>query len=217
MFAAFRIGGNFSIHFCTNNISFSLMPQDYLSIVGPSGVGKSTLLHVIGGLEPPTKGKVIFNRADVYQMGDRRLALWRNKNIGFIFQAYHLIEELNVVENVSIASWAGGLKSSFKRVKELLEYLDIDKRKSFFPSQLSGGEKQKVAIARALVNEPDIILCDEPTGNLDKDSLQKVMELLNKLNVERKKTIVLVTHNWELAKRAKRTLCIKGGVLTCAG
>jgi putative ABC transport system ATP-binding protein len=191
-------------------ISFCVYPCDYLSIVGPSGAGKSTLLHLIGGLDSPTEGTVLFKGEDIYKMDEKRRAFWRNKNIGFIFQFYHLIEELNVLDNILVASFEDR-KSSFKKAQELLKYLGIEERKNFFPSQLSGGEKQKVAIARALINEPDLILCDEPTGNLDKESQEKVILLLKRLNEEKKKTIILVTHNLELAKRAKRTIFIKNG------
>lgn len=194
-------------------ISFSLREEDYLAIVGPSGAGKSTLLHIMGGLDIPTKGKVLFKEKDIYQKKDKSLASWRNKSIGFVFQFYHLIEELNVLENIAIAAHMRLGKSSFKKSEELLKYLGIAERGSFFPSQLSGGEKQKVAIARALINEPDIILCDEPTGNLDKDSQDRVVELIERLNKEKKKTIVLVTHNLELAKRAKRMITLKSGEL----
>ncbi|MDP2924496.1 MAG: ABC transporter ATP-binding protein [Candidatus Omnitrophota bacterium] len=193
------------------NILLSLVEEDYLAIVGPSGAGKSTLLHIMGGLDIPSEGKVLFRSSDIYQKKDKELSLWRNKTIGFVFQFYHLIEELNVLENIAIAASLKERKFSLKKAQELLEYLNIDNRKNFFPSQLSGGEKQKVAIARALANDPEIVLCDEPTGNLDKDSQDKVVELLERLNKEKKKTIVLVTHNLELARRAKRIVFIKGG------
>ncbi|HIE36117.1 MAG TPA: ABC transporter ATP-binding protein [Candidatus Omnitrophica bacterium] len=192
------------------DVSFSVYLCDYLSIVGPSGAGKSTLLHLIGGIDTPTQGTILFKGEDIYKMNRKRRALWRNKNIGFIFQFYHLIEELNVLDNILVASFEDR-KFSFKKAQELLKYLGIKERENFFPSQLSGGEKQKVAIARALINEPDLILCDEPTGNLDKESQERVMELLRKLNEEKKKTIVLVTHNLELAERAKRMVFIKNG------
>jgi len=195
------------------DVSLTISAGDFLSIVGPSGTGKSTFLHIIGGLEFPTKGKVLFKQRDLYKMRDRELAQWRNKAVGFVFQFYHLIEELSVIENVAIAFFIGRRKFSFKKAQELLEYLGIEKRKDFFPSQLSGGEKQKVAIARALVNNPDIILCDEPTGNLDKDSQDKIIQLLSMLNKDQNKTVVLVTHNLELAKQAKRMLRLKDGKL----
>lgn len=196
-----------------NNVSIGLSNQDYLAIIGPSGAGKSTLLHIIGGLDVPTRGKVTCHDKDIYLMKEKERASWRNKRVGFVFQFYHLIEELNVLENVAISVFGEFRKSAFKKAESLLEYLDIAGRKNFFPSQLSGGEKQKVALARALINEPEIILCDEPTGNLDKYSQDKVIELLEKLNKERGKTIVIVTHNLELAKRAKRTITLKSGEL----
>jgi len=193
------------------NISLSVYAQDYLAIVGPSGAGKSTLLHIMGGLEPPTKGKVFFIEKSLYKMKDRELSLWRTKSAGFVFQFYHLIEELSVLENVAIAASREGRKYSFKKARELLKYLGLEDKQEAFPSQLSGGQKQRVAIARALVNEPEILFCDEPTGNLDKESQEKIAGLLENLNKVKKKTIVLVTHNLELAKQAKRILFIEGG------
>ncbi len=193
------------------NISLSVYAQDYLAIVGPSGAGKSTLLHIMGGLEPPTKGKVFFIEKSLYKMKDRELSLWRTKSAGFVFQFYHLIEELSVLENVAIAASREGRKYSFKKARELLKYLGLEDKQEAFPSQLSGGQKQRVAIARALVNEPEILFCDEPTGNLDKESQEKIAGLLENLNKVKKKTIVLVTHNLDLAKQAKRILFIEGG------
>lgn len=195
------------------DISLSLEAGDYYAIVGPSGAGKSTLLHIMGGLDRPTNGGVSFKGKNLYKMRDKELALWRNKTVGFVFQFYHLIEELNVLENITIAAFRQKRKSSLKRAQELLQYLGIAQRLGFFPSQLSGGEKQKVALARALINDPEVILCDEPTGNLDKDSQTKVVELLSKLNNEMKKTIVLVTHNLDLAKEAKEVVFIEGGYI----
>lgn len=200
--------------FAVKDVSLSLKEEDWIAIVGPSGAGKSTLLHIIGGLEIPTKGEVIFNNKSIYKMKDKALSLWRNSRVGFVFQFFHLIEELSVLENVAVASFEElNRKSSLKKAQELLKYLGIEERESFSPSQLSGGEKQKVAIARALINDPQIILCDEPTGNLDKDSQTKVIELLEELNKEKKKTIVLVTHNLELAKRAKKVVLMETGEL----
>ena len=193
------------------NVSIDLHAQDYLAIIGPSGAGKSTLLHIMGGLDIPTTGRVVSHEKDIYSMRESERASWRNSKVGFVFQFYHLIEELNVLENVALSAFSEFRKSAFKKAESLLEYLDITGRKNFFPSQLSGGEKQKVALARALINEPEIILCDEPTGNLDKYSQDKVIELLEKLNKEKGKTIVIVTHNLELAKRAKRTITLKSG------
>ncbi|MCK9614899.1 MAG: ABC transporter ATP-binding protein [Candidatus Omnitrophica bacterium] len=197
--------------FALKNISLRIDTKDYLAIVGPSGAGKSTLLHIIGGLDEPSGGCVTYKGRDVYAMGEKERALWRNQSVGFVFQFYHLIEELNVLENVAIGSFVRLRKSAFKTAQTLLEYLNIEERKNFFPSQLSGGERQKVALARALINDPEIVLCDEPTGNLDKDSQDKVVELLERLNTEKQKTVILVTHNLELAKRAKRMITLKSG------
>ncbi|MEI8348572.1 MAG: ABC transporter ATP-binding protein [Candidatus Omnitrophota bacterium] len=194
-----------------SRVSLSIDEGDYLAIVGPSGAGKSTLLHIMGGLDTPTEGQVLFESGDIYRMSDTQRAHWRNKTIGFVFQFYHLIEELSVEENILLTASFVARKTSFKKLQELLKYLNMAPRKNFFPSQLSGGEKQKVAIARALINEPRMVFCDEPTGNLDKDSQDKVVGLLEELNREKKKTIVLVTHNLELAKRAKRTVFIRSG------
>ena len=194
-----------------DDVTFSVGRGEYCALVGPSGAGKSTFLHIMGGLDRPTKGEVTFSDKDMYKMSDKELASWRNATVGFVFQFYHLIEELNVLENIAIASFKHGIKSAFKRVNELLQYLGISERAHFFPSQLSGGEKQRVAIARALINDPEVVLCDEPTGNLDADSRAKVTELLDTLNKEMGKTIILVTHNLELAKKANKVLFIEAG------
>lgn len=197
-----------------NNVSISIQSGDYISIVGPSGAGKSTLLHILGGLEPSTKGRVLFQGEDIYKYKDKTLSLWRSRHVGFVFQFYHLIEELNVLENVTLASTLAKGNYSLKAIRELLKYLGIEGKREAFPSQLSGGERQKVAFARALANDPDIVLCDEPTGNLDHDSQDKIVVLLDQLNREKKKTIILVTHNLELAKRAEKTVTIKDGKLS---
>lgn len=196
-----------------HNVSLSIYPGDYISIVGPSGAGKSTFLHILGGLESPSKGKMLFKKENIYKFKDKRLSLWRSQHVGFVFQFYHLIEELNVLENISLASILAKGNYSLKTIQELLKYLGIENKSKFFPSQLSGGERQKVAFARALAKDPEVILCDEPTGNLDRESQDKIVVLLDKLNQEKNKTIILVTHNLELAKRAKKTVAIKDGEL----
>ena len=194
-----------------DGVSLSFYSGDYLAVVGPSGAGKSTLLHTLGGLDYPTAGRVFFKGRDVYKMSDKELSLWRNRHIGFVFQFYHLIEELNILENITLALNLNKKKYSLKIIEELLKYLGIADRMKAFPSQLSGGQKQRVAFARALVSDPEVILCDEPTGNLDKDSQDKIVTLLDKLNKEKNIAIVLVTHNLELAKRAKRIMFIEDG------
>ena len=204
------VNGTESIH-ALREVSISLNSGDYLAIVGPSGAGKSTLLHSLGGLDSPTRGQILFKGRDIYKMKDKELSIWRNKHIGFVFQFYHLIEELNVLENITLALDLNRRKYSLKTTEDLLKYLGIEDKKKAFPSQLSGGQKQRVALARALVNDPEVILCDEPTGNLDKDSQEKVITLFDRLNREKNKTIILVTHNLELAKCAKEKVFIKDG------
>jgi len=197
------------------NVSFHVRRGDYLAIVGPSGAGKSTLLHIMGGLDKPTRGNVFFEGRDLYRWTDREISFWRNKCVGFVFQFYHLIEELNVIENIILPARINKAKTKkiFKKAQELLEYLQIEERRDFFPFQLSGGERQKVAIARALINEPEIIFCDEPTGNVDTDSAEKIIDLIANLNRDRKITVIVVTHNRELAKNAQKVLMMKGGEL----
>jgi ABC-type lipoprotein export system ATPase subunit len=194
-------------------ISLDIVEGEFLSIVGPSGAGKSTLLHILGGLDAPSKGKVFFQESDVYRLNDKRISSLRNQHIGFVFQFYHLIEELTVLENAALPALLvrKERKTSFTRAQKLLEYLGILDKKRSLPHQLSGGEKQKTAIARALINEPQVILCDEPTGNLDSDSAQSVLELLKRLNKENGKTIVMVTHNSELSRKADRVIKLKDG------
>ncbi|MBD3246276.1 MAG: ATP-binding cassette domain-containing protein [Candidatus Omnitrophica bacterium] len=194
-----------------HNVSLRIEEGDYVSIVGPSGAGKSTLLHAIGGLEPPTGGEVLWKGKDVYRLRQKQRARWRRRSVGYVFQFYHLIDELRVRENVALPRFLKHRKSSFKKAAKLLEYLDILPRQRFFPFQLSGGEKQKVAFARALVNEPELILCDEPTGNLDRESREKITALLDRLNRELGKTVILVTHNHELAQKAARILYLEEG------
>ena len=169
--------------YALKELSLSLDSGDYLAIVGPSGAGKSTLLHSLGGLDSPSGGQILFKGRNIYKMKDKELSIWRNKHIGFVFQFYHLIEELNVLENITLALNLNRQKYSLKTIEDLLKYLGIEDRKKAFPSQLSGGQKQRVALARALVNDPEVILCDEPTGNLDKESQEKVVTLFDRLNL----------------------------------
>lgn len=190
---------------------------DFLSIIGPSGAGKSTLLHIAAGLDQPSCGEVFFQGRSIYKLKDKELSGLRNRSFGFVFQFYHLIEELDVLENILIACFQQKREYALKKAKELLKYLGLTQRERFFPSQLSGGEKQKTALARALINEGEVVFCDEPTGNLDHVSQDIVIGLLNELNTQKNKTIILVTHNRELAKKAKRTLEIRDGQLNREG
>ena len=206
---------NSSIHkvAALKDINLSLSQGQYLAIAGPSGAGKSTLLHIMGGLDSPSEGEVLYRGKNIFKQNDRKISLFRSIHVGFVFQFYHLIQELNILENVALPSFLIGekRKTSFKKAQKLLEYLGIGRKLRSFPSELSGGEKQKTAIARALINEPEAIFCDEPTGNLDSASASRVLELLELLNREKKKTVVIVTHNWELAKKADKIIQIKDG------
>jgi len=188
---------------------------EFVAIVGPSGSGKSTLLHILGGLEKPTRGQVFFDGDDIYRKGDHALSAWRNETVGFVFQFYHLLGELTVAENVALPALLKGRsrKSALKKSRELLQYLGISEKKNSFPSQLSGGQKQKVAFARALINDPDILFCDEPTGNLDGESAEKVMAFLSDWHRKKQKTVIMVTHNRELAREAGRLLHLRDGRL----
>ncbi|MCF7886800.1 MAG: ABC transporter ATP-binding protein [Candidatus Omnitrophica bacterium] len=194
-------------------INLSVEKGDFLSIVGPSAAGKSTLLHCIGGILAPDKGEILYKSKNIYKQREAYVANWRNKNVGFVFQFYYLIEELNVLENIALAGFRAKKKYSFQRAHKLLEYFELKERSNFYPSQLSGGQKQKVAIARALMNKPDLLLCDEPTGNLDHNSQEKIETLLKKINKEDETTVVLVTHNIKLAEVAKRVLFLEAGRL----
>lgn len=205
-------GSNFKVN-ALADVSFSLREGDFLAVVGPSGSGKSTLLHVLGGILLPDKGEVFYQGKSVYRQKEKQLAFWRNRNIGFVFQFYHLIEELNVWENITLAALSQNKKSALRRARQLLEYLGLENRANFYPSQLSGGQKQKAAVARALINCPSLLFCDEPTGNLDKEAQEKIKQLLIQINEKEKATVVLVTHNLELAKAAKKVIAIESGRL----
>jgi ABC-type lipoprotein export system ATPase subunit len=208
-----RYGQGDDFIYAVKNINLEITRGDYLSIVGPSGAGKSTLLHIIGGIDFPNSGDVLFQGQSILKMKKRKANYWRNKNIGFVFQFYHLIEELNVVENVALPCYlfTGNRKKSFKKAEELLKYLGIEEKYSCFPSQLSGGQQQKVAIARALINKPQVLLCDEPTGNLDHDSQTIVVDLLESFQQYQGTTLIVATHNQELAQRAGSKLHLEAG------
>ncbi|MDD5043983.1 MAG: ABC transporter ATP-binding protein [Candidatus Omnitrophica bacterium] len=198
-------------------ISFKVRHGEIVSIVGPSGAGKSTLLHILGGLDKPTQGAVSLGGSDIYRLADKELALIRNEKIGFVFQFYHLFSEFNVLENILLPAMCSRAKIKGTGLEEkaetLLKHVGLEKRKTHLPSELSGGEQQRVAIARALINSPEILFCDEPTGNLDSKTGNEVVEMLKKLNKENNMTIVLVTHNEEVAKIAGTRLYLKDGLL----
>lgn len=193
------------------NISFSIQKGEFVAIVGASGSGKSTLLHLIGGVDRPTSGKVFIDGKGIYQMNDDNLAIFRRRQVGLIYQFYNLIPILNVEENITLPCDLDGKKVNRQKLNELLKTLGLEERKNHLPNELSGGQQQRVAIGRALINSPSIILADEPTGNLDSKAGEKIVNLLKKSNKEYNQTIIMITHNIEIAKIADRIIKIEDG------
>ena len=189
-------------------VNLDVIKGEFVSIMGPSGCGKSTLLNIMGLLDAPSSGKIEINGTSVESMKDKELAAFRNKTLGFVFQSFHLINSLNVIDNVELPLLYRKMaaKERTRLAKEVLERVGLSHRMRHMPTQLSGGQCQRVAIARAIVGNPEIILADEPTGNLDSKMGAEVMELLHKLNKEDGRTIVMVTHNEEQAKQTSRTI-----------
>lgn len=198
------------------NINFAVGEGEFLVIQGPSGAGKSTLLHILGGLDNPTSGKVYFQGDNVYGLDENSRANLRNRKIGFVFQFFHLLPELNALENVllpsTLRSW-WDRKKNLDHAKEFLGRLGLSGRLNHRPQALSGGEQQRVAIARALINRPQLLLCDEPTGNLDSENGKNILKLLVELNQEQKITIIMVTHDKDIAASAGKVLHLKDGIL----
>ena len=190
------------------NVNLDVIKGEFVSIMGPSGCGKSTLLNIMGLLDAPSSGKIEINGTSVESMKDKELAAFRNKTLGFVFQSFHLINSLNVIDNVELPLLYRKMaaKERTRLAKEVLERVGLSHRMRHMPTQLSGGQCPRVAIARAIVGNPEIILADEPTGNLDSKMGAEVMELLHKLNKEDGRTIVMVTHNEEQAKQTSRTI-----------
>ena len=190
------------------NVNLDVIKGEFVSIMGPSGCGKSTLLNIMGLLDAPSSGKIEINGTSVESMKDKELAAFRNKTLGFVFQSFHLINSLNVIDNVELPLLYRKMaaKERTRLAKEVLERVGLSHRMRHMPTQRSGGQCQRVAIARAIVGNPEIILADEPTGNLDSKMGAEVMELLHKLNKEDGRTIVMVTHNEEQAKQTSRTI-----------
>ena len=190
------------------NVNLDVAKGEFVSIMGPSGCGKSTLLNIMGLLDAPSSGKIEINGTSVESMKDKELAAFRNKTLGFVFQSFHLINSLNVIDNVDLPLLYRKMaaKERTRLAKEVLDRVGLSHRMRHMPTQLSGGQCQRVAIARAIVGNPEIILADEPTGNLDSKMGAEVMELLHKLNKEDGRTIVMVTHNEEQAKQTSRTI-----------
>jgi putative ABC transport system ATP-binding protein len=198
------------------DVNLEINAGEFVAIVGPSGCGKSTLLHVMAGLEQPTAGRILLDGVDVTLISERDLPKVRMQKIGFVFQAFLLIEDLTAFENVQSVLWPSVDHTKEKQEEKALEVLrevDMLERRDHFPRQMSGGEQQRIAIARALVNDPPILFCDEPTGNLDSKTGENIMKIIAQLNREKNMTVVLVTHNEDLVKFAKRTLRMKDGVI----
>lgn len=197
------------------NISVNIEENKISVIVGASGAGKSTLLHLLGGLDRPDEGKVLYEQKNIFEFNDDKLAKFRNENMGFVFQFHHLLPEFTAIENISIPQMINGknLKTSLKDSKRLLEVVGLAQREDHKPAELSGGEQQRVAVARALANNPKIIFADEPTGNLDSVNSESIHKLLFDLRDNLKKTFVIVTHNPELMKLADVIFEIKDGVI----
>lgn len=194
-----------------DDISFQIEEGEFIAIIGPSGSGKSTLLHSIAGLEKPTSGKVYFYDKDIYKMSKKELTILRRQKIGIIYQFYNLIPTLNVEENITLPIELDRKKIDTKKLDEIIKFLGLEKRKKHLPNELSGGQQQKVAIGRALMINPTIILADEPTGNLDSKSSEEIMQVLKKANKDYKQTIIMITHNLEIAKMADRIIKIEDG------
>lgn len=194
-----------------DDVSFEIEEGEFVAIIGPSGSGKTTLLHTIAGLEKPTSGKVYFYDKSIYEMNKRDLTILRRQKIGIIYQFYNLIPTLNVEENITLPVELDKQKVDKKKLKEITTFLGIDNRRKHLPNEISGGQQQKVAIGRALMINPTIILADELTGNLDTKSSNEIIQLLKKTNKEYKQTIIMITHNLEIAKQADRIIQIEDG------
>jgi lipoprotein-releasing system ATP-binding protein len=197
-------------------IDLHIAKKEIVSIVGASGAGKSTLLHIIGTLDKADRGQLFIDGTEVNKLNDTALAAFRNRKIGFVFQFHHLLPEFTAIENICIPAYIAGIgkKEATEKAMKLLEYLNLTERKDHKPSQLSGGEQQRIAVARALINDPAVVLADEPSGNLDSKSAQELHKLFFRLRDEMGHTFVIVTHNPELAAMSDRTITIKDGVIS---
>ena len=194
-----------------DDVSFSIEKGEFVAIVGASGSGKSTLLHLIGGVDRPTSGKVYIDGKDIYKLNDDKLAIFRRRQVGLIYQFYNLIPILNVEENITLPLDLDSRKPNKDYLNSLIKLLGLENRKNHLPNELSGGQQQRTSIGRAMITNPTIILADEPTGNLDSKSSDEIVELLKKSNKEYKQTIIMITHNMEIAKCADRIIQIEDG------
>ena len=194
-----------------DGVSFSVEKGEFVAIVGASGSGKSTLLHLLGGVDRPTSGKVYVDGEDIYKLNDDKLAIFRRRQVGLIYQFYNLIPILNVEENISLPLSLDNRKVEKEKIDDMLKLLGLTSRRNHLPNELSGGQQQRTSIGRALITNPTIILADEPTGNLDSKSSDEIVALLKKSNKELNQTIIMITHNMEIAKEADRIIKIEDG------
>lgn len=194
-----------------DNISFDIQKGEFVAIIGASGSGKSTLLHLLGGVDRPTSGNVFIDGKDIYKLNNDNLAIFRRRQIGLIYQFYNLIPILNVEENITLPCDLDGKDADKTRLKELIKTLGLEKRKTRLPNELSGGQQQRVSIGRAMINNPAIMLADEPTGNLDSKASEEIISLLKLSNKKFNQTVIIITHDLEIAKEADRVITIEDG------
>lgn len=197
-----------------DNVSFSVEKGEFLAIIGPSGSGKSTLLHILGGVDVPTSGSVVINQTDISNLDETALAIFRRWQIGLIYQFYNLIPILTVQENLTLPLLLDGRKPDKKQIDTLVKRLGLENRLDHLPNQLSGGQQQRVSIGRALVNNPALMLADEPTGNLDSENSKEIISLLRQFNKEFNQTVIIITHDEKIANSADRVITIEDGKIT---
>jgi putative ABC transport system ATP-binding protein len=197
-----------------DNVSFTVKKGEFVAIIGPSGSGKSTLLHILGGVDKPTSGKVYMDGQDVYAQNDEQLAIFRRRQVGLIYQFYNLIPVLDVTENITLPVLMDGRKVNEERLNELITFLGLKGRERHLPNQLSGGQQQRVSIGRALMNAPAVVLADEPTGNLDSKNSHEIVELLKMSNHKYDQTLIMITHDENIALQADRIIAIEDGRIT---
>ncbi len=194
-----------------DDVSFSVEKGEFMAIIGPSGSGKSTLLHILGGVDRPTEGKVWMDGQDVYAQNENRLAIFRRRQVGLIYQFYNLIPVLTATENITLPMQLDGRRVDNQWLEELIGVLGLEQRRNHLPNQLSGGQQQRVSIGRALINAPAVVLADEPTGNLDTKNSQEIMDLLRLSNLKYRQTLIVVTHDPDIAAQADRVLAVEDG------
>ena len=197
-----------------DNVSFSVEKGEFLAIIGPSGSGKSTLLHILGGVDVPTSGSVVINQTDISNLDETALAIFRRRQIGLIYQFYNLIPILTVQENLTLPLLLDGRKPDKKQIDTLVKRLGLENRLDHLPNQLSGGQQQRVSIGRALVNNPALMLADEPTGHLDSENSKEIISLLRQFNKEFNQTVIIITHDEKIANSADRVITIEDGKIT---